>query len=147
MKSYSIALTISEERSRERMTNVEIVRASYEASARGDLDGLLAPFDADSSWTEMAGFPYAGTYHGPAEIKDRVFMPMDADWEDFRADVEEYLDAGDAVVTIGRYRATHRESGKPLDVRFAHLWKLRDGRVVSFEQFADTLLTDHATAS
>jgi uncharacterized protein len=129
------------------MSNVEIVRASYEASARGDLDGLLAPFHADSSWTEMAGFPYAGTYHGPTEIKERVFGPMDADWEDFRAEVDEYLDAGDSVVTIGHYRATHRASGKPLDVRFAHLWKLSDGRIVSFEQFCDTLLTAHATAS
>jgi ketosteroid isomerase-like protein len=37
-------------------SNVDIVRGTYEASARGDLDAFMAALAPDVSWTEMAGF-------------------------------------------------------------------------------------------
>jgi ketosteroid isomerase-like protein len=41
-------------------------------------------------------------------------------------------------VVLGRYRATNRETGKALDAPFAHVWDLRGGKVVRFDQYADT---------
>ena len=43
---------------------------------------------------------------------------------------EEFLDAGDQVVVVFRFRGTGRESGVPVDERLAHLWTIRDGRGV-----------------
>src|SRR3972149_6485911 len=66
--------------------NLDIIRDHYAASARGDLEGMLAAFAPDIAWTEVAGFPYAGTYHGAAAIVANVFARIGAEWEGFRGD-------------------------------------------------------------
>jgi uncharacterized protein len=76
------------------MTNLDVIRDHYAAGSRGDLEGMLAPFAAEIAWTEMAGFPYAGTYHGVEEIVENVFARLGTEWEGFRVDIDELLDAG-----------------------------------------------------
>ncbi|MFC0864797.1 nuclear transport factor 2 family protein [Sphaerimonospora cavernae] len=126
-------------------TNREIIEAHYAASARGDLDGMLADFADDMSWTEMAGFPYAGTYVGLDEIREQVFGRLGADWDGFDATPEQVIDGGDGnVVTLGLYTGTYRATGKSMTVRFAHFWQVRDGRIVRFEQVTDSHLVRQA---
>ena len=55
-----------------------------------------------------------------------------------RRSPEELLDAGESVVVLGRYTGRAKETGKPLDVPFAHVWSFRDGKAVLFRQFLDT---------
>ena len=125
--------------------DVDVIRAHYAASDRGDLAGMLAPLAADAEWTEMAGFPYAGTYVGPDAVRDKVFARIGAEWEGYAATVEEVLGAGDGVVLgIGTYSGTFRATGKSMSARFVHVWRLRDGLVRRFEQFTDTELVNAA---
>ncbi|GAA4242621.1 nuclear transport factor 2 family protein [Actinomadura meridiana] len=117
----------------------DIIKAHYAASDRGDLAGMLEAFADDIAWTEMAGFPYAGTYVGTDEIKAGVFARLNADWEGFRADAAELIDGTDGtVVAIGHYSGTYRATGKAMKVRFVHVWRVKDGAVTGFEQFCDT---------
>lgn len=122
------------------MSNRDIIAAHYASAARGDLEGMLAPMADEMEWTEMAGFPTGGTYHGPKEITDKVFAAMDGGWDGFKVEIDELLESGDSVVAIGQYSGTNRETGKQMRVRVVHRWRLRDGKAVSFEQFADTHL-------
>ncbi len=46
--------------------------------------------------------------------------------------------AGDTVLVEGRCRATARATGKPLDAQVAHVFDLRDGKIVRFQQYTDT---------
>ncbi|RFS81671.1 nuclear transport factor 2 family protein [Actinomadura spongiicola] len=125
----------------------DIIKAHYAASDRGDLAGMMEAFGDDIAWTEMAGFPYAGTYVGLDEIKSGVFGRLNADWEGFRADPDELVDGGDGtVVAIGHYSGTYRATGKPMRVRFVHVWRVKDGKVTGFEQFTDTHLVRQAMA-
>ena len=39
--------------------------------------------------------------------------------------------ASDTVLVEARYKATAKATGKPLDAQVAHVWDLRDGKVVS----------------
>ena len=119
-------------------SNRDIIAAHYEASDRGDVDEMLAPLAPDARWTEMAGFPYAGTYIGPAEVRRNVFERIGADWEAYRADITELIDGGDTVIGLGTYSGTNRASGRFFEARVAHVWRLEGGRVVAFEQFTDT---------
>ncbi len=119
-------------------TNYEIIQAHYEAGKRGDLEGMLAPVAPDCVWIEMAGYPYPGTFHGIAEVIKNVFEPIAAEWEGWRFTLDELLDAGDVIVAVGTYSGTNKATGKPMTARVIHLWRLRDGKVVQFEQFADT---------
>lgn len=121
-------------------SNYEIIKAHYEASDRGDLEGMLAPLAPDARWTEMAGFPYAGTYIGPEEVRRGVFERIGAEWEGYTAAIADLVDGGDTIVGLGTYSGTNRATGRFFEARVAHVWRLRDGRVVAFEQFTDTAL-------
>ncbi|MFI0407840.1 nuclear transport factor 2 family protein [Actinomadura sp. 3N508] len=123
----------------------DIIKAHYAASDRGDLDGMVEAFADDIAWTEMAGFPYAGTYVGTDAIKAGVFGRLGQDWKGFRADAEELIDGGDGtVVAIGHYSGTYRATGQAMRVRFVHVWRVQDGAVTGFEQFCDTHLVRQA---
>ena len=116
-----------------------IVRRSYEAFAKGDLDAVVADMDEAIEWQQAQGLPHGGIYWGIAEVRANVFDPLDRDWWlAFSAVPEEFLGAGDEVVVLGRYRGTAKLTGKVLDVPFVHIWSLRDGKAWRFRQFLDT---------
>jgi uncharacterized protein len=114
-----------------------VVRTVYEAFARGDIPAVLEHFDPELVWIEATGL-IAGTYHGPQGVLEGVFMPIGNDWEGFLVEPERLVAQGDVVVAIGTYRGTYRATGKSMTTRFAHVWQMRDGRLVHFEQIADT---------
>ena len=123
-----------------KMTNLEIVKSTYEGDNAQENAANLARFVApELEWTEAAGFPYAGTYHGFAEVEQQVFKRLAAEWIDYRFDVEGHVASGSNVVAYGTYHGQHATSGKTFSARVAHLWTLRDGAIVRFEQFVDSL--------
>ncbi|RJO70927.1 nuclear transport factor 2 family protein [Nocardia panacis] len=121
-----------------------VVRRQYLASAAGDLAALRATLAPDVEWTEMAGFPLAGTYRTPEGVTSAVMERLDKDWSGWTAHDDTYLVDGENVVVLARYTATHRGTGKPLNVRVAHHFTVRGGRIVRFEQFVDTALVRDA---
>jgi uncharacterized protein len=54
------------------------------------------------------------------------------------SNVQMMRDLGSTVVVEARYTGTHKPTGKTLDAQVCHVWKLRDGKVTSFQQYADT---------
>lgn len=119
--------------------NTAIVRRSYEAFARGDMDAVMADMDEAIEWHQAQGLPHGGTYRGLAAVRANVFDPLDRDWwSAFSALPDEFLEAGDEVVVLGRYHGTARQTDKELDVPFVHIWSLRDGKAWRFRQFLDT---------
>jgi len=66
------------------------------------------------------------------------------DWQDYRFELERLIDGGDEVVGVGVYRGTYRATGKTLQARVTHLWRLEAGQIAAFEQFTDTLLVAQA---
>jgi ketosteroid isomerase-like protein len=41
-------------------------------------------------------------------------------------------------VVEARYTGTFKKTGKGLDAQVCHVWKIRDGKITSFQQYADT---------
>jgi ketosteroid isomerase-like protein len=121
------------------MGSVDIVKRSYDAFAVGDMDGVLGDMAPDIEWHQAQGLPHGGYYRGLDEVKRNIFDPLDEQWwDEFSAVPDEFLDAGEHVVAIGRYRGVAKHTGKVLDVPFVHIWTLRDGKAVRFRQFLDT---------
>jgi ketosteroid isomerase-like protein len=121
------------------MTAVEIVRRSYVAFARGDLDAVLADMHPDIEWHQAQGLPHGGLYRGLEEVRRNIFDPLDEDWwDDFTADADEFLDAGDQVIVVGRYRGISKETRKQLDVPFVHIWSMSGDQAIRFRQYLDT---------
>lgn len=116
----------------------DVVRRQYLASATGDLEALRATLAPDVEWTEMAGFPLAGTYRTPDGVTTNVMERLAADWDGWTAHDDTYIVDGDNVAVLARYTATNKATGKAIDVRVAHHFVVRGGQIVRFEQFVDT---------
>jgi ketosteroid isomerase-like protein len=121
--------------------NVDLVRGIYAAFAAGDVPAVLAGMAPDMVWNEAENFPYAdgNPYCGPEAILGGVFARLGSEWDGFAAEPEEFLDAGDTVVVLGRYRGTCKATGRALDAQLAHVWRVADGKAERFQQYTDTL--------
>lgn len=119
--------------------NLDIVKSTYEGGSSAENGrNLQAHLSDDVQWTEAAGFPYAGTYTGFDDIAANVFSRLENEWIDYRFIPERYIAEGDAVVALGSYSGTHRESGKSFSARVAHWWTVQDNRIIRFEQIVDS---------
>lgn len=124
--------------------NLEIIRSTYEGSSEDNGRHLMTALAPDARWTEAAGFPYAGTYVGPEAIAKGVFRRLASEWEGYTARVHTFLADGDRVAAFGVYSGTYRRTGKAMTASFAHLYRLKDGKIVSMEQVVDSALVQQA---
>ena len=125
-------------------TNLEVIQATYEGSSEENGKHLLAALAPDATWTEAAGFPYAGTYTGPEEIVAKVFRRLATEWVGYKAVVHTYLADGDRVAAFGVYSGTYAKTGKSMSASFAHLYRLKDGKIVTMEQYVDSAMVQRA---
>lgn len=119
-------------------TTVHIVEEAYRAFTRGDIPAVLDLLDPQVSWTEAAGSAYPGTHVGHEAVVSDVFTRLGEDWESFTPEPSEYIAAGSTVVALGRFVGVHRTTGRRMTARFAHVFRLTDGRITAFESINDT---------
>ena len=93
-------------------TNLDIIKAHYAGSDTKDMAAMLAPLTATTRWTEMAGFPCAGTFTGREEIFTNVFAALGAMFDNYTFTLERLLDSGADVIDIGDYAGTAKITGK-----------------------------------
>jgi uncharacterized protein len=131
------------------MSNTALVQSLYAAFAAGDVAGVLALFAPEVVWNEAENFPYAdgNPYVGGQAIVEGVFARLGGEWDGFAVQPEQFLDAGGTVVMLGRYRGTFKGTGKAVDAQCVHVWRIVDGRIAHFQQYADTLQFARATGA
>ncbi len=119
-------------------SNLDVVRAVYNAFAVGDIPSVLAVLAPDARWTEAEGGPYGGVSIGPDAVLENVFMKIGGDWDGFAAIPSEFVAEGSTVVALGEYSGTYKLTGRSFKAPFAHVWKFEAGRAISFHQYTDT---------
>jgi ketosteroid isomerase-like protein len=112
--------------------NVEIVRKSIEAYARGDLDTALTYADPDIVWNPVE----EAASQGHDAIRANLER-WETDFEDFEATPEEYIDAGDQVLVTVHWSGRGRGSGLQVDIRTYSVYALRDGKVIRLDEFTE----------
>lgn len=122
-------------------SNVELIREIYEAFSAGDVPGVLGRMSPEIVWNEAENFPYAdgNPYLGPQAVLEGVFARCIGEWDGFGLEIEELLDAGETVVARGRYVGVYKATGRAQHTQLVHVWRVEDGKVVGFQQYADTL--------
>jgi ketosteroid isomerase-like protein len=127
------------------MSDVDNLKAAYEAFGKGDIDTVLAMFDDGIEWEEPhLGSAADGIHNGPDEVAKEVFGTIPDEWESFELDPKTFVDGGDTIVVIGRADVVGKKSGKKGASDFAHVWKMRDGKAVRFQLYWDTLALHEA---
>ena len=118
------------------LENVEFVRRGWEAYERGDLSAALATLSPDLVTYVAPPIHVAGTYHGPEGL-----LQLTLDWaegfDELVVTAEEYIDAGDQVVTRVRHRASGAERGVPVETYVWYVWTVHEGKTVRADIFND----------
>lgn len=127
--------------------NATTIRGIYEAVSRGDVAAALAAMDERIEWNEAEHYTYwpGGAFTGPQAVVTGVLARIAQDLQDFRIDVRRIVAAGDTVLVEARYRGSVKATGKAFDAQAAHVWDLRDGKAVRFQQYTDTWLFAQVT--
>lgn len=119
------------------MLNIEIIRIWYNTHD----PALMVP---ECVWEVAEGFPHGGTYTSSKAVFEDFFPNLLGDFKAFNAEVDEVLGADSMVLGLGHYRGQTKATSTEVNVPFAHLWKLKNGRIVWFRNYTDTLLLARA---
>ena len=114
---------------------VDLVRLGFEAIERGDLAVFDGMTTEDLVLVQPPEVPDAKTYEGRSALADSM-EDWPNQWEDFRMDLVEIIDAGDEVaVSVTRHRGRGRESGIEMDFEVFYVQRGRDGKLARVEMF------------
>ena len=124
--------------------NVELVRSVIDAHERGDFATVFAAYDPEIEWRTGGGLTapwsdFEPVYHGHEGVRN-FWRTWFAAWERVDFEYEEFIDAGDRVVTILSQRMRGRTSGIELEwSSYAQVWTFRNDKVVRVEFFPNRL--------
>jgi len=124
--------------------NLSLVQSLYTAFAARDRERILAILHPDIEWIQNEGFPGGGLHKGAVHVLDDVLSQFRRDWDNWRARVTEWHDAGETIIAIGVYEGTNKATGKQLSAAFAHVYTVANSQIVRFRQFTDTALVHRA---
>jgi ketosteroid isomerase-like protein len=120
--------------------NVDIRRRLFERINAGDVDGELELIHPDIEWYARPDDFEGRLIRGREDCRAEV-VATNAVFADYRLEVEEYIDAGEHLLVIGRARGKGRTSGVRLE-DFHELgrprvwsWRFRDGMGIECREF------------
>lgn len=122
--------------------HTNLIRESYAAFNRGEIETVLKAFTDDVEWDAPGGAPYCGVRHGREQL--RAFFQQLAELvtiDEF--DLDDVIAEGDRAVALGRERATVRATGQHFEQRFVHVYTFRGDKIAAAYLAGDT----HAEAS
>jgi ketosteroid isomerase-like protein len=124
----------------------EPVRGFAAAITRCDVDAALGVCHPEVEFQSVLAVD-GRAYVGHEGIR-RYFDDISSAWEEWRVDVHRTAMASEGRVIIEMtMHARGRESGMPLSEFAAHIWTLRDGKLLRNELFRDPGQAARAVAS
>jgi uncharacterized protein len=116
-------------------SNVALIEGLYDAFRRRDLPAIFTVFAPDVEIHQSSEVPWGGEYKGHEEAA--VFFMKLTQSITSAVTSDGFIDAGDHVVALGRTRGTVNANGAAFDVRVAHVWTVKDGKVTRVEYYID----------
>jgi uncharacterized protein len=119
--------------------NVKIVEKAYTDFKTGNIDALLANLAEDVQWElpEIKNVPFGGKRAGRQQV-GQFFATVAENQEPLQFEPREFIAERDKVVALGNYKWRVKGTGKTFECAFAHVFTIRDGKVVRFQEFTDT---------
>ena len=111
--------------------NVDVVRRSFEAINRWDIDGLLELYDPDIQFLPLTGTRVeSGGYVGHSGVRN-YFEEVADIWEELHPYADDFRTVGSDVVVLGGCAVRGRGSGAETDTPMAWVVTVRNGKVTS----------------
>jgi ketosteroid isomerase-like protein len=115
--------------------NVEVVRRWFELRDRGDTEAMMRYVDPAIETIEGPELPGAGSYIGHAGLAT-AYDHWVSQFDDFRMELTELIDAGSDVVAVTRHHGTGRASRVAVEAVVAYVFTVDDGMLVRLRIFA-----------
>jgi ketosteroid isomerase-like protein len=133
------ALPLSLAQASEAQVNQRIIESLYAAFQRGDAEAIAALMHEDVEWIAPGPsiIPFAGKHRGRDSVQ-RFFELAVQSIDVIQQTVHRYIAQRDQVAVLVLEHMRAKRTGKEYRTEAVHLYTLRDGRVVRFEEFADT---------
>jgi ketosteroid isomerase-like protein len=111
--------------------NVELAKRFNEAQ-RGDIDAANEFVAEDVVAVELGGrVDTPSVFHGRGEWLDYYGQAADV-FDDYVREIDEWVEAGDWVIAVGRWVGRGRSSGVPVEGRAINAARWRDGKIVEY---------------
>jgi ketosteroid isomerase-like protein len=125
------------------MNNIEVIEKLYGHLNERNYEGVMSFLTDDIVWIVADNSPLAdkSPYRGLAEMRPGVFDRLTAGFDKLVFDVDEIFECsgGDKVVALGYYYLRFHGQVEERKAQVAHIWTMREGRAVKFQQYLDTL--------
>lgn len=109
----------------------------------GRMEEVLHP---EVEFNVCAGWPNGGSFQGHDGVLRDFFPQASKAWERLKPEVEEVIEVGDKSIVRGHYVGV-AAGGEPFSLEFVHIWGIRDGKIASLHQVADSALLMDALAA
>ena len=124
--------------------NIQTVKNAYEAFGRGDVAAILDLCTDDVDWSSEASgkdAPWWGGHKGKQQVgKFFEDLAKTMEVEEFTPLAFSATDDGD-VLTVVKYSARSRETGKSATMNIHHWWRFTDGKISFYRGSEDTVAT------
>jgi uncharacterized protein len=118
-------------------SNIDLIRPIYDEWSRGNWRPRFDVYHPDMEWGWSDEFPENDGVFADRRDPNPRLQSWLSEWEYWRVEVHDYLEIGDHVVVLATYRGRGKGSGAEVNQPGAHVFELRDGKVVRLEIFAD----------
>lgn len=118
----------------------EVVNALYTAFVAGDQKAIERLIDEDATWTyhgPESELPFAGTRKGPEGVAE-FFRLVSVYLENATPGQTETIVDGDKVAVVGWEESTVKATGGHYKVPNIHLFEVKNGKIVRFEEYIDS---------
>lgn len=120
--------------------NVTLVQSLYAAFQRGDIATITGAAAPDTHWHvhgRPKDHPAMGEHKGPQGVEK--FFGIIAETQDVAEFTpREFCAADDKVFVRGHYAWTMRKTGKPVSCEWVHIFTVKNGKMIGFDEFTDT---------
>jgi len=113
--------------------NVELIRGAYAEWAETGRP-VYRILDPEIEWHTRADLPDSGVHRGHDGF-GAVMREWVASFDDFHADIDDFIDGGDCVVVPMVLRGRVRGSKQEVSMHETWVWKVRNGMVVEIHEF------------
>jgi ketosteroid isomerase-like protein len=120
--------------------NVSIVKQLYDAFGRSDISSVLYIFadDAVAHGPAPAGvLPWGGIHHGRQGVAE-LLKALGESLEDEQFELHEFIAQRNKVVVPGYAKGHAKPTGRPYEIKFVHIWSVRNGKISELHVYNDT---------
>ena len=117
--------------------NIDVIQRATRAHNEQDIEGILESVHPEIEITLIGGFAdifEESTFSGHAGVR-RYYLDWFATFETVRVDHEKFIEAGEQVLSLSRFRATVAGSPATVEHLAGVVWSFKEGKIVRYDGF------------